>query len=378
MLARELGAGPLALARAHRAHTARSLLVDTDLALADVAFASGFSSIRQFNETIQMIHHTTPSSLRAAGPRRTARAAASVGSASESFGAIASHPPTSITLRLPVRAPFDGRGMMQFLADHAVVGLESVEGDSFARSVRLPGGSARIKLSLEPVSDPAAPTAAVLCTATLDNIADLSPLVTRVRRFLDLDADSQAIDDALSQDPALAPSVAAHPGVRLPGSLDANEVFFRTMMGQQVSVAAARTVIGRISAELSATPGLFPTPTEIAEHGEGVIRGPARRVSSILFAARAIANGDLALDVGMPRDEFISRLLALPGVGPWTAGYVAMRVLGHPDILLSSDLVMLSSAGALGLPSTARELAAHGRRWAPWRSYAGLHLWLSR
>ena len=147
------------------------------------------------------------------------------------------------------------------------------------------------------------------------------------------------------------------------------------MIGQQISVASARTVLGRLSGELSATPGLFPTALEIAEHGAGFLRGPATRVASILGAARAIADGSLSLDLGMPADEFTARLTALPGIGPWTAGYLAMRVLGNPDVLLASDLVMLASAARLGLPTTAPTLAAHGTRWAPWRSYAGLHLW---
>jgi AraC family transcriptional regulator of adaptative response / DNA-3-methyladenine glycosylase II len=165
------------------------------------------------------------------------------------------------------------------------------------------------------------------------------------------------------------------PGLRLPGSLDSDETLFRTMIGQQISVAAARTVLGRLSRELSATPGLFPTAQEIAEHGAEFLRGPATRVASILGAARAIADGSLELDLGTPVDEFTARLTALPGIGPWTAGYLAMRVLGNPDVLLSSDLVMLASAAHLGLPATARALAVHGKRWAPWRSYAGMHLW---
>ena len=380
LLVRELGAGPLALARAHRVQTARTLLVNTELSIADVAFAAGFSSIRQFNETMQAVYETTPTGLRSRG---------TIGTRSGLLASGRSEPvtleqPVSITLRLPVRVPFDGVGMMRFLSDHAVVGLETASDRAFGRLVRLPHGTARIELSLDETKSSAneeftaVSVTAVNCTVTLDSIADLSTLVSRIRRFLDLDADSQAIDESLGSDPVLGVSVLAHPGVRLPGSLNAEEVFFRTMLGQQISVAAARTVIGRISAELSETPGLFPTATEIAEKGDGIIRGPASRVRSILGAARALATGEVRLDVGMPADELMHGLLALPGVGPWTAGYVAMRVLGAPDILLSTDLVMLASASRLGLPANARGLDALGQRWAPWRSYAGLHLWLSR
>jgi AraC family transcriptional regulator of adaptative response / DNA-3-methyladenine glycosylase II len=369
VLVTELGAGPLALARAHRAQTARTLLTSTDLPIADVAFAAGFSSIRQFNETVQAVYELTPTALRlgaptatrgADAPRETARPHAAPGDA-DGAG-------TQISLRLPARAPFDGAGLMAFFSAHAIAGVETADDRSFARAVRLPGGIGHIEIGLDGPE-------AVRCTARLENIADLSTLVSRVRRLLDLDADSTAIDESLSADPAFAPLVGARPGLRLPGSLDNDETLFRTMIGQQISVAAARTVLGRLATELSATPGLFPTALEIAEHGAGLLRGPASRVASILGAARAIADGSLRLDVGMPVDEFTARLTALPGIGPWTAGYLAMRVLGNPDVLLSSDLVMLASASRLGLPATARSLAVHGERWAPWRSYAGLHLW---
>ncbi len=356
VLVTELGAGPLALARAHRAQTARTLLVSTDLPIADVAFAAGFSSIRQFNETVQAVYELTPTALRLGAPQTSARARASDETA------------TQISLRLPARAPFDGAGLLAFFDAHAIAGIETADAHSFARAVRLPRGVAHLELRLDGAD-------AVQCTARLENIADLSTLVARVRRLLDLDADSAAIDESLSADPAFAPLVQVRPGLRLPGSLDSDETLFRTMIGQQISVAAARTVLGRLSLELSATPGLFPTALEIAEHGAEFLRGPATRVASILGAARAIADGSLELDLGTPVDEFTARLTALPGIGPWTAGYLAMRVLGNPDVLLSSDLVMLASAARLRLPATARALAVHGQRWAPWRSYAGMHLW---
>jgi AraC family transcriptional regulator, regulatory protein of adaptative response / DNA-3-methyladenine glycosylase II len=357
VLATELGAGPLALARAHRAQTARTLLASTDLSIADVAFASGFSSIRQFNDTIQSVYETTPSGLRALARRGRATVAAVEGA-------------TAITLRLPARAPFDGAGLMRFFADHAVPGLESGDDESFVRAVRLPGGTAQLTLRLDGHSG-------VTCTASLESIADVATLVARVRRLCDLDADSHAIDGALAGDAVLAPLVAAVPGIRLPGALDPEEALMRTLVGQQISVPAARTVLGRITAELGSD-GLFPTATQLAEHGETVLRGPASRVATIVGAARAIASGELVLDVGMPADEFTARLVALPGIGPWTAGYLAMRVLGNPDVLLTSDLVIRQSAAALSLPSSPASLAEHGSRWAPWRSYAGMHLWRSR
>ncbi|MCU1425051.1 MAG: DNA-3-methyladenine glycosylase 2 family protein, partial [Microbacteriaceae bacterium] len=161
------------------------------------------------------------------------------------------------------------------------------------------------------------------------------------------------------------------------GSLDAEETLFRTLLGQQISVMAARTVLGRLTSEIGRD-GLFPTAAEFAERGPTALRGPANRIATILGVAEALASGSLLLDVGMPADELTARLVALPGVGPWTAGYLAMRVLGNPDVLLTSDLVVLQSAAQLGLPSSARGLAAHGERWAPWRSYANMHLWRAR
>jgi AraC family transcriptional regulator of adaptative response / DNA-3-methyladenine glycosylase II len=364
VLVAELGAGPLALARAHRAQTARTLLVSTDLSVAEVAFAAGFTSIRQFNETIAAVYEMTPTALR----RRGSAPAHRPGPAGSGDG-------VSVSLRLPARAPFDGPGLLGFLADHTVAGLETATAHSFERRVRLPHGLATVRLSLSGDDT-------VLCEARLDAVADVATLVARVRRLLDLDADSVAIDAALSADPALAPLVAARPGLRLPGSLDAEETLFRTLVGQQVSVAAARTVHGRYVAWLGSD-GLFPTAAQIlaggtTPDGKDVVRGPASRVATILGTARAVVDGELALDLATPVDEFTASLVALPGIGPWTAGYLAMRVLGNPDTLLASDLVVQQSAAALGLPAAPRALAAHGQAWAPWRSYATMHLWRAR
>jgi len=355
VLVAELGAGPLALARAQRAQNARVLLVSTDLPISDVAYAAGFSSIRQFNDTIQAVYELTPTALRAS--KRSSVAPS----------------PGSITLRLPARAPFDGAGIMDYLAGHAVTGVEAMVDGAFERAVRLPHGFAAISLRAE--------ADAVVVTARLDSLADVSTLVTRVRRLFDLDADSLAIDAALSMDARLAPLVAQTPGIRIPGALDAEEALFRTLLGQQISIAAARTVAGRIAGELGDPVGdarVFPTAEQLAARGAEVLRGPASRVRTIIGTAEALASGDLRLDVGMPVGEFTARLTALPGIGAWTAGYLAMRVLGSPDILLSGDLVMVHASRELGLGSNARELAATGSAWAPWRSYAGLHLWRSR
>lgn len=390
ILVAELGAGPLALARAHRAQSARTLLIGTDLPVSDIAFASGFGSVRQFNDTIVAVYERTPSELRrtrAGGPAANSVVALdSLGGRDSETTNATSGVGTSITLQLPARAPFDGEGVLGFLATRAIAGVEMASATRYSRTLRLPNGFAVIELSLSGTTD--APSA--LCSVRLSDLADLAPLVSRVRRLLDLDADSVAISLALGGDPNLADSVAANPGMRVPGSLDAHETLFRALIGQQVSVAAARTALGRLAAalgdplpgspitggtETDALTRLFPTAERIAANGRDVLRGPTARINAIVGAAEALATGALVIDVGESRAELESKLTALPGIGPWTAGYVAMRVLGSPDILLTSDLALRQGAGRLGLPSDAKLLAARGNRWAPWRSYAGMHLW---
>lgn len=373
VLTAELGAGPLALARAHRAQTARLLLVGSDLPITDVAFAAGFSSVRQFNETIAEVYRLTPGALRAAARRSPAAGAHRAGDA------------VTLSLRLPARPPFDAASVLGFLGARAIAGVEATTVPGYARALRLPHGPAAVRLT--PAGTPDAP--AVQCDAALADVSDLAPLVARVRRLLDLDADAEAIDEVLAADPALAPSVAATPGLRLPGAVDAEEIVFRALIGQQVSVAATRTALTRLTDALGepidlAAPGgdasftrLFPTAAAIAERGREVLRGPARRIDAIVGVAEALADGTLTIDVGESRDDLEQRLLALPGIGPWTAGYIALRVLGSPDILLTGDLALRQGAARLGLPAEPRALAEYGTRWAPWRSYAGLHLWAS-
>ncbi|MFC5501292.1 DNA-3-methyladenine glycosylase 2 family protein [Lysinimonas soli] len=363
VLRAELGAGPLALARANRAQTARSLLAATELPISDIAFAAGFGSLRQFNDTIAEVYRATPSQLRAIARRGRAG------------DAIAADPATPLVLHLPARAPFDGAGLMRFFADHAVVGLERGDADSFSRGLELPGGRAEVTVRLNP------DRAGLIVTARLARLSDVPALSARVRRMFDLDADSVAIDEAIAADAALAPLVTATPGIRIPGSADGAETLFRTLIGQQISVAAARTVVGRLVEALGAGPAgarSFPTAAAIAEHGAEVLRGPANRIATILRVADALADGALRLDVETPAAELRAALLALPGVGPWTADYLALRVLGNPDVFLASDLVIRQSAEALGLPGSARALAERAAAWTPWRSYASLQLWRHR
>lgn len=268
--------------------------------------------------------------------------------------------------RLSTRAPFDGAGLLRYLSTHAVPGIEAGDDSRYERRIRMPDGTAAA-LAIE-LGGPDT------VFASLDGGALPAELVPRVRLLCDLDADSAAIDAHLSDDPALSATVSANPGMRLPGSLDPEEQLLRTMIGQQISIAAARTVLGRLAAELDGT-GQFPAAAQFAERGLDVLRGPARRVAAIHGVALALASGMLDLHPPMTVTELTERLVTLPGVGPWTAGYVAMRTLGAPDVLLATDLVLLKGAERLGLPATPKGIAEYAERWSPYRSYASLHMW---
>ncbi|GAA1316008.1 AlkA N-terminal domain-containing protein [Pseudonocardia xinjiangensis] len=379
VLTAELGAGPLALSRAHRAHTARLLIETTPLTMADIAFAAGFASVRQFNDTVREVYGVPPTTLRTEAGRRCGAVPAAAG---------------TLVLRLPYRPPFDGDGLLAFFSARALDGVESVVDGTYHRTLRLPHAAATVALDLRPTDRGAAATTGhVVATVRLGDPRDLGPAVARLRRLLDLDADPVAVDALLGADPDLAPSVAATPGIRLPGTVDGVETALRTVLGQQVSVAAARTAASRLAAALGERlppqltgaasadaerepPDLlFPTAAAIAERGAEVLTGPATRIATVLRLAEAVADGSLVLDAGRDPADLRAALTALPGIGPWTAGYLAMRLLGDPDELLATDLVVRRGAAALGLPSDVDGLAARAENWKPWRSYAATHLW---
>ena len=361
LLTAELGAGPLALARAHRAHTARMLLVGTDMPVSEVAFSAGFASIRQCNDTIREVFDMTPGELRAT--RR--RFAMGISEAdAEAQGAI--------DLLLPHRAPMDASGIFAWMAARALPGVETATATSFARHLRMPGGPAHFEIRQDA-------DGRLRLRARVTRLGDLAPLVATARRLFDLDADPTAVDEALAAHAELAPLVAALPGIRVPGAADPHEMLIRAMVGQQITVAAARTALTALADQLgerTADGGiLFPTMTAIAERGAEVLRGPAARIRAITGAAAALADGSLALTVGDDAAEQRARLLAMPGIGPWTADYVRMRVIGDPDVLLPGDVAMRAGAAASGLPAEPAALTAWAERIAPWRSYLTAHLW---
>jgi len=352
-----LGAGPLALARAQRARTARLLIETTTLPLTQVAFGAGFASVRQFNDTVREVFGATPTELRRSARRRD-----------EST-------PGSIPLRLTYRPPFDGAGLISFLGSRAVPGVEEAVAGAYRRVLDLPRGAGIVLLRPGDRH--------VDAVLRLDDLRDLSAAVQRCRRLLDLDADPVAVDGQLGADPLLGPLVAARPGIRLPGTVDGDELAARAVLGQQVSVPGARTLLGRLVAlagEPIATPEgtlthRFPTAAAIARWADGPQDGvglPASRRATLGRVAAALATGDLALDPGVDREAMSVALRALSGIGPWTASYIEMRALGDPDAFLESDLGIRRSLAALGHTG---EIGALAARWRPWRSYAGMHIW---
>ena len=353
-LVAEVGAGPLALARAQRAQTARLLLETTQLPITDVAFAAGFASVRQFNDTVQTVFAASPTALRAAR--------AGGGTVSE---------PGAVSLRLAYREPMQLAALLDFLGAHAVPGLETYSDGVFTRVLTAPGGPALVSLRADPGG------AAVRCSARLTDTRDLVFVVSRVRRLLDLDADPVAVDAALEADPHLEALVRKRPGLRAPGTVDGFESAVRTVVGQQISLRGARTVLGRI-VDSYGQPALddtepwrlFPSPDTLAGLAPEDLPMPKARGRTVARVARAVAAGQLTLDPGADSEALRADLLALPGVGPWTADYLLMRAVGSPDILLASDLVVRRAADDLGV-----DLRNGRPDWAPWRSYATYHLW---
>ncbi len=431
LLVAELGAGPQALARTARLQTARRLLAETTMPVTEVAFASGFSSVRQFNASVRESSGRTPSQLRARA-RRTGPG--SLGARDE-----AGAPGTWLTLRLACREPFDVAGWLGFLAARAIPEVEQVTADRYARTVQTAAGPGIIELLPRPGQGH------VLLRARLSGLGAVGPVVGGARRLLDADADPAAIGAALASDDLIAPLVRTRPGLRVPGAYDGFELAVRAVLGQQVSVAAASTFAGRLAArhgvpltadsapndpsgtstgpasgparargadattgppagvlpapapaagatpDTPATPDtsgspvrpaspvrhasppglsvIFPGPDVLADadlDGLGLTKARQRTLRALAAAA---ASGRLTLDPGADPGELAARLAELPGIGPWTIGYILMRAAGDPDAFPAADLGLRRALARLGAP------AGHAARWRPWRAYAAMHLW---
>ncbi|RSN64808.1 DNA-3-methyladenine glycosylase 2 family protein [Actinomadura sp. WAC 06369] len=357
----ELGAGPLALARAQRAQTARLLIETTPLPMGDVAFAAGFASIRAFNDTVREVFALTPTELR----DRVAKG----------------HPPAgsgTLAFRLPFRAPLCPDNLFGHLAATAVPGVEEWRDGAFRRALRLPHGHGVASLRPHPEY--------VACTLALTDLRDLTIAISRCRWLLDLDADPVAVDDQLGADPALAPLVRKAPGRRVPRAADGPEFAVRAVLGQQVSVAAARTHAARlvvahgepIDDPLGAGGGLthlFPTPEALAGLDPETLAFPRSRRATLAALVDALAQDAIDLSVGSDWESARARLAALPGFGPWTIETIAMRALGDPDAFIPGDLGVRTAARMLGLPHTPAALTRRAEAWRPWRAYAVQYLW---
>jgi AraC family transcriptional regulator, regulatory protein of adaptative response / DNA-3-methyladenine glycosylase II len=355
-----LGASPITVAQTRRVLLAKQLIHDTDLPMTEVALASGFSSLRRFNETFQQLYRRPPSELR----RRVA----------------VKTPASDITLMLAYRPPYDWASMIRFLEARALPGLEFVQDGRYSRVVTLSDAVGSVEIAHAPEQS------ALKALIRFPRLDLLPAIILRIRRLFDLGADPGAIGAALSRDAHLAPLVAARPGLRLPGAWDAFEIAVRAMLGQQITVKAATRLGGKLVAALgapigeSAVQGLthgFPRPDQFDLQVVARLGMPRTRAEALAaLATAAVAEPSLFHRRG-DLDEAIAQLRRLPGVGEWTAQYIAMRALRESDAFLAGDVAVQRAFAVAGRRPKPRELLARAEAWRPWRAYAVLHLWMA-
>lgn len=395
IMKKELGVGPLGIARTRRAQLARTLLVSTTLSHVDIAFAAGFGSVRQFNDTMQEIFALTPLEIRAV-------------SVPGSDSLLVDGGRSLIELDLPVRQPFDALGVFDYFESRAIEGLERTTRHSqslltYARTLALPSGFGGVEITMSYLKVKGDMQWRVSAKVEVDSLGDLPVAVSRIRRLLDLDADAVAIDQVIGRDESFGHVAQRTPGMRVHGSVDPTEMVIRAIVGQQISVVAARGHLTRLvraagAPYVSRFEGLnvvFPAAEAIADHVSLIgpddaldparsLRLPRRQSNTVHTVARAMANGELRLHYGMDKQQLISQLKQLPGIGEWTAQYVAMRVLNDSDAWLIGDVALIAGAKRLGVInpdmglSKQQEhvfLAEYAQRFSPWRSYFAGHLW---
>jgi AraC family transcriptional regulator of adaptative response / DNA-3-methyladenine glycosylase II len=356
---RYVGASPVSVAQSHRILFAKKLLGETSLPMADVALAAGFGSIRRFNAIMRKTYDRSPSEL-----RRRARPVTECAA--------------GVTLKLPFNPPFDWRAIIDFLKLRAIPGVEQVTPDRYRRTFALDQARGVIEVRPAPGENH------LLATIHTSDIAALAAIVARLRRLFDLDADIAAIDAHLASDPLLSARVRERAGMRVPGAWDGFELAMRAVLGQQISVPAATTFAGRLAAahgERLSDAGdgphlLFPTPEAVADADLTSIGLTRARAAALKSLGAAMAADRRLLRAYETLEQTIDKLIALPGVGPWTAQYIAMRALREPDAFPASDLGLLRAMQTpQGRPSPA-QLLATAEPWRPWRAYAALRLWM--
>jgi AraC family transcriptional regulator of adaptative response / DNA-3-methyladenine glycosylase II len=351
---KHLGATPTAVAHTRRMHFAKKLIDETTLPMTQIALASGFGSVRRFNAGIRKVYHRTPTQIRRLTRQKQAQ------------------PENQYLFRLRFRPPFDWKGMLAFLVPRAIPGVEAVEGESYRRSISLNGNHGYFEVSLDEANN------ALAVRVEFGDPRSLFFITERIRAMFDLNADWASIGQNLRTDPVLAARVEAHPGLRVPGCWSGFELAVRAILGQQVTVRGASTLAGRLvkafGEAFTAAGGIthiFPRPEALADADFAGIGLPRARAETIRALARAFRDGRISFDAVVDSAEFLARLCEIPGIGQWTAQYVAMRALGEPDAFPSSDLGLQR---ALDLKS-ARELERRAEAWRPWRAYAAVHLW---
>jgi AraC family transcriptional regulator of adaptative response / DNA-3-methyladenine glycosylase II len=353
---KHLGATPTAVAHTRRLHFAKKLIDETSLPMTQIALASGFGCVRRFNAGIRTVYHRTPTQI-----RRIARQKES-------------QPENQYLFHLRFRPPYDWAGMLAFLGARAIPGVEVVQGGCYRRSISLDGNHGHFEISLDALPDTLAARVEFADPRSLFFITE------RIRAMFDLNADWTAIAKNLKTDSALAAQIESNPGLRVPGCWNGFELTVRAILGQQVSVKGASTLAGRLVRTFGqpflAADGIthiFPQPQVLADANIAGIGLPRARAETIRSLAQAVCNGRISFESVVDSAAFLARLCEIPGIGPWTAQYVAMRALGEPDAFPSSDLGLLR---ALHLTS-ARQLEQRAEAWRPWRAYAAVHLWNS-
>jgi len=365
LFAQHIGASPHAVAQTRRVLFAKQLITDTTMPMAQVALAAGFGSLRRFNDTFHRLYGRPPRSMRRA----------------KGAGA----PASAITLTLPLKPPYDWAGIIGFLGARAIRGVESVQPDCYARSIRLDGAQGTIAVRMAERRD------ALVATIRFPVVTGLPAIVARIRRIFDLGADPVVIGAQLAEDPVMAPLVAARPGLRVPGAWDGFELAVRGILGQQITVSAATALAAKLvdlcgsvlsppdDPALAMVTHAFPSPEDVARVDElGLALGMPRARAAAITGLAKIAAADRSLfEPGRGLDVAIRRLCDLPGVGEWTAHYIAMRALREPNAFPAADIGLLRAmATADGRPTPA-QLLAHADAWRPWRAYAALYLWAS-
>ena len=351
---RHLGASPIAVAQTRRLHFAKKLIDETRLPMTQIALASGFGCVRQFNETIRKVYSRTPTQIRKLA-RKTA-----------------AEPENQYLFHLQFRPPYNWQGILAFLAARATPGVEVVDSGIYRRSFSFRGHYGFFEVSLDETND------ALAARVQFDDPQSLFFIVERVRTMFDVNADWPTIVRTLGVDPVFARQVKADPGLRVPGCWNGFELATRAILGQQITVNGATTLAGRIVKRFGQTvPGaadlthLFPPPEVLADANLASVGLPKKRAETIRSLARAVSDGEITFDASRELDDFVGHFCEIPGIGKWTAQYVAMRALAEPDAFPSGDLGLMH---ALNLKNP-RELERRSEAWRPWRAYAAMYLW---